>query len=574
MTRFLINTLLYALLCMATVEQTAGQHSGKESLQEVFHILSDEIPGIRNATILAGERLTELQEKGYLLATTDSIVLKGDEIAIYLTPGQQFYYKINNLLISDMALYGSDIQYLTQADPVTFEIFESELRRIIDFYATKGYPFARIEKQNVQVTGNEIWLDLEANPSERILFDTISIVGDARLNSYFMENFLGIVAGNLYNEKLVNEAEQKLQELDFAELTGPVQLSFSPGLAKMLLPLKNVPSNRFDGIAGFAGGSDPETPFQVTGLLNLYLSNAMGMGENIDIEWQGPGSGTQILNLKGSYPYPLMLPLETELMFALHKQDSSWLQMQLKPALFFHISSGSKIGVFWHYTANNLISTRDRQTINNTTPNLDFRMNLYGLEYRYRTRAFYRQLLQDGFTTNLSASAGIRNIIINNNLPEDTYDDTEMRKTRVNILTHVEKRWQTGARATLSVGNRTGYLNGRNIPRNQLFLLGGFATLRGFDELSIAASAYSMADIEFRFFTAPQSFFSVFANGGWYQQEFDGNLFNDYPVGMGVGLNLQTPAGMFSINLAMGFREDVAPEFRNAKVHVGYISTF
>lgn len=574
MTRFRINILLCALLCMAAVDQTSGQQSGNDSLQEVFYIPSDEIQGVNNAKVLAGERISELHKKGYLTANIDSIVLINDEIAVYLTRGQQFFYKVNNLLISDMALYGANIQHLTKAVPVSFKNFEADLSRIIDFYATQGHPFARIEKQNVQVAGNKIFLDLEANPSESILFDTITIAGDAKLNNYFIENFLGIVAGNLYNEKLVNEAEQKLQELDFAELTGPVQLSFSPGLATLLLPLKNVPSNRFDGIAGFAGGSDPETPFQVTGLLNLYLSNAMGMGENIDIEWQGPGSGTQILNLKGSYPYPFRLPLETELMFALHKQDSSWLQMQFKPALFFNISSGSKIGVFWHYTANNLINTRDLQNVDNTTPNLDFRMNLYGLEYRFSTPAFYRQLLQEGFSSNLIASAGIRKIIINNNLPEDIYDETEMRKTRVNILTHVEKRWQTGARATLSVGNRTGYLNGRNLPRNQLFLLGGFTSLRGFDELSIAASAYSMADIEFRFFTAPQSFFSVFANGGWYQQENDGDFFNDYPVGMGVGLNLQTPAGMFSINLAVGFRKNVAPEFRNAKVHVGYISTF
>ncbi|TVQ12187.1 MAG: hypothetical protein EA361_11530 [Bacteroidetes bacterium] len=572
MSRFLIYIL--ALLCTVAVLKTTAQQMVEGYSQEIYHIPAPISSDNENAQVFAKERISQLQQEGYLSATKDSIVLQDEEFAIFITPGRKYYYKVNELHISDMALYGSNLQHITKASPVAFDDFETELKRIIDFYAAKGHPFARIEKKNVQITDNEIWLDLIANPSERILFDTISIAGDAKLNRHFTENFLGIIAGNLFNEKLVNDAEKRLQELDFAELSGPVQLSFSPGLASLILPLKNIPSNRFDGIAGFAGGADPETPFQVTGLLNLYLSNAMGMGENIDIEWQGPGSGTQILNINGSYPYPLRLPLETELMFALHKQDTSWLQMQLKPALFFGITSGSKIGVFWHYTANNLISTQNWQNADNTAPNLDFRMNLYGIEYRYRTRAFYRQLLQGGFIASLRASGGIRKIVINNNLPENIYDETELRQTRVNALVHMEKRWQTGPRATLSVANRTGYINGQNLPRNELFRLGGFKTLRGFDELSIIASAYSMADIEFRFFTAPRSFFSFFANGGWYQQDSGGKPINDFPLGFGTGLNLQTPPGIFSINLALGLRKDVSPEFRNAKVHVGYISNF
>ncbi len=574
MIRFLSNIALWVLLCLVAVLQSKGQQTVSQQRQEIFRLQANDSINTRKAGLFAKEKISHFQHKGYLLATTDSIVRQAKEFVIYISPGTQYHYRINELVIGDRALFGAAVNHLAQSEPVSFEEFDAEAERIIDYYARKGHPFARIEKQNVQIEGDVIWLDLKVNPSEKVLFDTISIIGDANLNRHFLENFLGIEAGNLYNEEWVRGAELKLQELEYAELTGPLQLSFSPGLASLLVPLTNIPSNRFDGIAGFSGGSDPEASFQITGMLNLYLSNAMGMGEKIDMQWQSPGSGTQILSLQGSYPYPFRLPMETEMMFALHKQDSSWLQVQVKPAFFFPLSSGSKMGVFWHNTTNNLINTQIRQYPENSSPNLDFTMNLYGLEYRYSTSAYFRKIMQEGFRVNLTASAGMKSIQRNDNLPDNVYDETQMRTTRVNLLSHIEKRWQTGSRATLLVGSRSGFINGKNLPPNQLFRLGGFQTLRGFDELSLLASAYSFADVEFRFFTDPQSYFSFFTSGGWYRQASSDNPSNDFPVGFGTGINLQTRAGIFSLNLALGFKKDVSPELRNAKVHVGYISSF
>jgi hemolysin activation/secretion protein len=104
--------------------------------------------------------------------------------------------------------------------------------------------------------------------------------------------------------------------------------------------------------------------------------------------------------------------------------------------------------------------------------------------------------------------------------------------------------------------------------------LGGFNSLRGFDELSIYASSYVISTAEFRFFTGTESFLNIFANGGWYEMSSQGGYFNETPLGLGTGINLKTQAGIFSVSLAIGWQNKITTQLQNSKIHIGYISTF
>ncbi len=570
------KTTGYLLLFLVAL--AAGDYplfaSPKDTINRHNGVIAIPAPTLEIAENLAAKQLELLFTDGFLKAQTDSITDSGDHWIAHISTHQRFYYHIGDIRFKGAGLPHMGMDKITLSQPLRFGEFNLFLESLLTQYSIHGYPFARIEKQDIQFRKNIIHVNLEADPGEVIVFDTLSITGDARLSSFFLENYLEIRPGNLFNEKLVNDAGDKLSDLDFVDLTAPVAISFSPGKAKVALPLRNRPSNRFDGLAGLAGGGDVNNPVRLTGILNLYLSNAFALGEHLDLAWQGPGSGTQLLNLSGGMPYPLRLPLETEVSFSLHKQDTSWLQVQFKPGILFRISPRSRAGVFWHYTQNNLIST-PAIPANAVLPSiLDFRSDLYGLEYRFATRGFTRQLLSPGSQVWISTSAGTREIRRNSNLPDELYQGVEKRQSQFNLETRLKQRWQTGTRSTFSVSVRGAYLSGKDLPVNMMYRLGGFKTLRGFDELSLIASSYALGYVDFRFFTAENSFFSFFANGGWLEQKTSGNYYNDFPVGVGTGLNLQTQAGIFSINLALGALKESPALLRNAKVHVGYISSF
>jgi fucose permease len=45
-------------------------------------------------------------------------------------------------------------------------------------------------------------------------------------------------------------------------------------------------------------------------------------------------------------------------------------------------------------------------------------------------------------------------------------------------------------------------------------------------------------------------------------------------LGFGIGLSLETNAGVFSISLAEGKRDDDKLNFQQSKIHIGFISLF
>ena len=110
--------------------------------------------------------------------------------------------------------------------------------------------------------------------------------------------------------------------------------------------------------------------------------------------------------------------------------------------------------------------------------------------------------------------------------------------------------------------------------RNELFQIGGYKLLRGFDEESIYASHYGVTTLEFRYLMNTNSYFFGFVDAGWASNHaLSGNPSKRY-AGAGLGLTLQTTGGVFTISLAAGKRNDLAYNIRQTKVHLGYISYF
>lgn len=524
--------------------------------------------------IWENNQLTQLFNQGFLDAKTDSIIQNGKIITFYFEKGIQYYYSPQKITMNNLALSVAEENGLIPGEVLSFSNFDKAGNELLKWYANNGFPFARLLKKNISISDHIIQFDLELETHEEILIGDIKWEGNSRLNDAFLENFLGLKKGTRYNETLITQASQKFSELDFIELTGPLQLTFAPERATIIIPVRSTKANRFDGFAGLSGGGESETPLQVTGLLNLYLSNAFGMGEYIDLEWQAPGRGTQILELKANYPYPFQLPLEPELSFELHRQDTSWMKVNFKPAVFFNISPQSKIGIFWHQTTNSLLNVNTSPSLINTFSNLDYQTNLYGLEIRHSTRAYNRQILQSGFFFSVNSAIGERNIKRNSSLNQTFYDLLELRTIQTVIESVIEKRWKTSSGSTLSLGSNAGFRVGKDLAQNEFYRMGGFKTLKGFDELSILASSFTFSHLEFRYFTGSESYFNFLINGGWYEQKSKPGYYNDFPVGIGLGLNLQTNAGIFSIMAATGFDKNQQFDSRNTKIHIGYISSF
>jgi hemolysin activation/secretion protein len=119
-----------------------------------------------------------------------------------------------------------------------------------------------------------------------------------------------------------------------------------------------------------------------------------------------------------------------------------------------------------------------------------------------------------------------------------------------------------------------GILQSGNIFRNELFQLGGYKLLRGFDEESQYLSHYAIASIEYRYLVGQNSFFYVLADGGWGRNNTLRIKTNYSYIGTGAGLAFETKAGIFNIAWAIGKRNDTQFNLRQSKIHFGFANYF
>ena len=108
-----------------------------------------------------------------------------------------------------------------------------------------------------------------------------------------------------------------------------------------------------------------------------------------------------------------------------------------------------------------------------------------------------------------------------------------------------------------------------------MFRLGGLNLLRGFNDFEFYASSYALSTIEFRYFTAADSYLLLFYDQAYYQRKLPGSFAEDLPLGFGAGVSFATPAGVFQFIYSTG-RSEQQPQLSltNARVHFGLASKF
>ena len=114
----------------------------------------------------------------------------------------------------------------------------------------------------------------------------------------------------------------------------------------------------------------------------------------------------------------------------------------------------------------------------------------------------------------------------------------------------------------------------RNIFKNELFQIGGYKLLRGFDEESQYLSQFVVGTAEFRYLVGQDSYFYAFTDGGWGRNNSQNTKVSYTYIGTGLGLAFQTKAGIFNLAWAIGKRSDLEFNLRQSKIHFGFASYF
>lgn len=515
----------------------------------------------------------KVYEAGYLNANLQYLLPDSAGFTAVIDTGPMFQWQLRNANISQEALRVLMIEPYFSGKALPYTRYREIRKQIVGWYENQGYPFASIAVDSLLQEDHTLNAVLTIDPSFFIVFDTLELSGNLSLSPGFIAGHTGIRAGSAYSEEKAREAAGRLSDLPFLRLNGDPVLQFTPGTARLTIPVRRQPANRFDGIAGVSSNTLDDNRLQLTGQLNLLLVNIFERGERLSMNWQGMGQGTQRLVLEGAYPYLLSTPLTTSMLFSLHKQDTSFLSLRQRPAFTWHSLRRWQISVFADLQSTQLLSTSRYANIVAPPQQIDSRAILYGIEAAFYSRGFMANL-REGRGAKISLAAGNKIIKENSSLPAVIYEDIALKQTQYALELEAENRFVLTPRSSLVVQLRAQGLGGKQLFENELFRIGGFRSLKGFDEESILASFYGIMTGELRYFTGENSFFSLLFNAAWFERQLNDNWISGWPWGAAVGITLETAPGILSVYYAMGKGPETPLAFRNAKVHIGFVSLF
>jgi len=526
-----------------------------------------------------------LQARGYIGASIDSV--REDSTTLYCNMFLGNIYKwkkvtYDSALLNILPAIGMDN---TLQNGTTYNRTQAEKlpAKLLEYYCNSGYPFAKINWDNIIIDSNTISGKLSVNRGSIYLLDSIRIIGNAKIDVNYLYHQLNIEEGSAFSIAKLELLDNKLKEIPFLKQSQPWALEMLGNSFVLNLFLDTKKNNQVDAIMGFAPANT-----QTGGSLlftidaKLKLQNVLGSGELMAINWQQIQPQSPKLNLQIQRPFIFNSPFGLDFNFDLYKKDSSYVNIAADLGVQYVLSTYQTAKFLLHSFRTNVLNVDTLTVISSKKlPNLmDLSINQLVAVYDYH-KTNYRNNPRTGNELTIEIAGGSKQIRKNGSITQlksngfnyaTLYDSIKMSSYTFRSKLSAAHYFPVQKHATVKTAVQAGIYSSQNYFTNELYQVGGTKNFRGFDEDAIYCNSYLVATAEYRYLIDINSYFSVFSDGGYTTNSITNNTYRY--IGAGFGLSFQTKQGIFNISLAAGKRNDLPFNFNQSKIHFGFVSVF
>jgi outer membrane protein assembly factor BamA len=533
-----------------------------------------------------------LAGKGYPAVSVDSMYFDSTAAHINLFLGPRYkWVEINTDSVERKALDAidwNDKQFSNRK--MNLDDLQRRQQQLLNYYQNTGYPFAEIKLDDIRIESDTIKAGLHVNKGILYHIDSIKVYGKVKIKNLFLQRFLGVSNGGLYDSKKLQDVSQRLLELPYLTEQRPADLTMLGTGAILNLYLTSKRSSQVNFLIGFLPGDNVTGKSQLTGDIHLDLKNSLGAGESVLLNWQQLQPKSPRLNLGYQHPYIFNSAFGVDFAFDLLKKDSSYLQLNLQLGLQYILSANHSGKIFFQnqraYLLQGGYDTNQIKVSKVLPGNIDVNANNIGINYEW-TNTNYKFNPRTGNEIGIISAIGLKKITKNNDITNlkdpanpdfnfsSLYDSLKLKTYQLRFIVKAAHYFPSGKKSTLRTAFSGGIFYSQNIFRNELFQIGGYRLLRGFNEESIYATRYGVFTAEYRFLTGINSFLFGFTDVGFTKTLYQSVNFTNTFTSAGLGLSFETKFGLLNVSYAIGKRDDVKFDLRNAsKIHFGYINYF
>jgi len=534
------------------------------SLQKNKDFKPFEIKKIEELNSILETNKNQWFEKGYYLASFKPIYRSSTEIEVLVEIGSHFpdvEIVIHDSIKSQLRSFGIEniSKNALKISPSLFKLF---IDKTLKAFANNGYPFAQVYFTEQEIIEQQIQIQMNISSGKFYRFSDIIVKGDSSISKSTVQNLLGIKINDIYSEEKLSSIDRILQQTNFINVLKKSELLFTENGVELYVYLENQKMSSMNGAVGLQ--PNPQTQsIGLTGDVQIKLLNVFKKVELIDVNWRSIEPQTQALQAKLNFPFLFKSPFGIDLKFNLYKRDSTFLDLKSFIGIQYSFKNNVQLKGFYQVNSSEILSKTSNPSslFSYLAP---IKLNSYGLSLQYK-RINYLPNPSKGFSLYIETSIGNRTIMKENTPLEKSY----VYKSIFQYVSYIP----ITKRSIIKVGVNFESYTSSTIFQNERYRFGGLNSLRGFNEEELFASTKLISSIEYRFLLDKNSNAFIFYDQGIYE---DNTLSYkiDSPFGVGAGISFGSRIGIFSISYALGKQLNNPLEFRNGKIHFGYITYF
>lgn len=495
--------------------------------------------------------LDSLKTIGYYTLRLDSI-RKTD---VYLNKGKMY----KKIWVKNDSIFQKNEEWFAVQN------LDSLIQKVNVQYAEKGFPFTEVKISPMGYRDGEAQVALVVQLFAARTIDGVKVEGYEKLSKGYIKHGLGLKKGKIYNESELKKISERMSYNLLIEEIRPPQTLFNTDSTSIYLYVKKVKSNLFDGVLGF--GNDTNGDFQLNGNVKIELNNNFNGMERIRLNWIATPDKSTSLDLNVRVPYLFRSAIGTQTNFNMFRKDSVFVNTKIEERLFYQINMNSNLGLNLSYESSNFVA--------DDYPDLallydDFNKSGIGLSYEF-LQPTQNRLLEGKSAINLVGKA-LRRKSSEQDPETEEFTTTSTPQYEVGIHAFYIFRLYPKHLLKTQIEGYGLFGDEEFYSENELYRIGGFGSIRGFNEESIFASAYGIGSLEYRFMPNDGFYISLFGDYGFVENKT--SKLNENFLGIGTGISFLTQLGVFNLSYAVGKQSDTNFDFRNSKIHFGILTRF
>ncbi|MFI5130074.1 MAG: POTRA domain-containing protein [Chitinophagales bacterium] len=534
-----------------------------------------------------------LQSRGYVTASLDSVSYDSAFAKIVLFTGDIYKWAQIDASSVDISLLQNAgwNEKMFNGKPMDFAEVRLWQDRILNYLENNGHPFAKVYLDSLQLESESVNARLRVEKGPLYKIDSIRIYGNAKISNDYLQRYLDIRNGSIFSKEKLLRISKRMRELPYVQEEYPAKLVWLGTGSILEMYLKQNRSSQVNVLVGFLPNNDQlaSNKILITGEANIKLRNAFGNGETVGLNWQQLQVKSPRLNIVYQHPYLFHSPFGIDFAFDMLRKDSSYVNINLQLGVQYVLNVHQSGQVFLHRFQTILNGINTNYIIqNHQLPDAaDVSSTNFGIDYELNNTN-YRLNPSRGNEFHIVTSAGSKKVKKNNLITDlkdpgdpgfdfdSLYDTIKLNTYQFRIRGTVAKFFPLGKqnRSTIKAAINGGLFLSGNIFKNELFQIGGYKLLRGFDEESQYLSQFAIATLEYRYLVDQNSYFYLLSDGGWGRNNSENLKANYSYIGVGVGLALERKIGVFNIAWAVGKRNDTEFNLRQSKIHFGFVNYF